>query len=113
MGYSATKDALDTLGLLRHTFTDGATGTGLAIGGKTYFYEVGQEQANGRITDTLYENTTPGFCRAVGSFRIASIGSVVRFPRLTRDQRIVLKIRFEELRRTDPMKLSSYSYGVI
>ena len=78
MGYSATKDALDMLGLLRHTFSDGVTGNGLAIGGKTYFYEVGQEQANGRITDTLYENTTPGFCRAVGSFRIASIGQELR-----------------------------------
>ena len=56
MGYSCTKDASDMLGLLRHSFSDGVTGNGLAIGGKTYFYEVGQEQADGRITGTLFEN---------------------------------------------------------
>ncbi len=39
MGYSCTKDASDMLGLIRHTFSDGETSTGLAIAGKRYFYE--------------------------------------------------------------------------
>jgi hypothetical protein len=113
MGYSCTKDASDMLGLIRHTFTDGRTSNGLAIGGKTYFYEVGQEQADGRITGTLFENIDENSARSVGRFCIHPTGVIVRFPRIKRGQRIMLKFRFDELLRTNPQLLSSYGYGAI
>lgn len=53
MGYSCTKDASDMLGLIRKTFTDGATSNGLRFGAETYFYEIGRENADGRSRMTV------------------------------------------------------------
>lgn len=113
MGYSCTKDASDMLGLIRHTFTDGETANGLAIAGKTYFYDIGEEHADGRITGTLYEHVSEDSARNVGRFCIHPTGVIVRFPRIKCGQRIMLKFRFDELLRTNPQLLSSYSHGAI
>lgn len=113
MGYSCTKDADDMLGLIRHSFSDGKTSNGLRIGAATFFYEVGREQADGSITGTLYENVDETHASKYGSFKIAADGIVVRFPGIKRNQRIALKFKFDELKRTDPMLLSSYSHGAI
>ncbi len=113
MGYSCTKDASDMLGLLRHSFSDGVTGNGLAIGGKTYFYEIGEEHADGRITGTLFENIDENSARNVGRFCIHPTGVIVRFPRIKCGQRIALRLRFDHLQRTNPQLLSSYSHGAI
>ena len=112
MGYSCTKDASDMLGLIRHSFTDG-TSNGLAIAGKTYFYDIGEEHADGRITGKLYEHDSENSARNVGRFCITAAGDIACFPRIKRGQKIALWFRFQELRRTNPMKLSSYSYGAI
>jgi hypothetical protein len=101
------------LGLIRHTFTDGKTSNGLAIAGKTYFYDIGEEHADGRITGTLYEHVSEDSARSVGRFCIHPAGVIVRFPRIKRSQRIMLKFRFDELLRTNPQLLSSYSHGAI
>lgn len=112
MGYSCTKDASDILGLIRHAFNDG-TGNGIKSGAFHGFYEIGRENADGAITGTVFENVGEGFARRVGSFRIEPDGFITRFPSIKRNQRVQLKFRFDELRRTNPQLLSSYSYGVI
>ena len=113
MGYSCTKDAGDMLGLIRHSFSDGKTSNGLRIGAATFFYEVGRENVDGSITGTLFENRGDGTCRKYGSFKIHATGVIVRFPGIKQNQRITLKFKFDELKRTNPMLLSSYSYGSI
>lgn len=113
MGYSSTKDASDMLGLIRKVFGDGNTSNGLLIRGRSYFYEVGREHADGHITGTLYENIDATHAEAAGSFSISAKGTVTRFPHITREGRLSLYFRFLELRRTNPMLLSSYSHGAI
>jgi hypothetical protein len=113
MGYSCTKAASCMLGLIRHTFTDGQTSNGLRIGAATFFYEIGRENADGSITGTVFENTGVGTCRKYGSFKIHAEGVIVRFPGVKQNQRVSLKFKFDELMRTNPMLLSSYSNGSI
>ena len=113
MGYSCTKDASAMLGLIRHEFTDGATGNGLRIGAATFFYEIGKENADGSITGTLFINIDESHARRYGSFKIHSEGVISRFPGIKQNQRISLAFKFAELRRTNPMLLSSYSHGAI
>jgi hypothetical protein len=113
MGYSCTQDASNALGLLRHAFTDGTTGNGLKIGAFSGFYEVGKEQADGAITGSVFENLPNGFARKFGSFRVNPDGYISRFPCTTRNQRVQLKFRFDELKRGNPSLLSSYSHGVL
>jgi hypothetical protein len=113
MGYSCTKDASDMLGLIRHSFSDGKTSNGLTIGGRSYFYEVGRENADGSITGSLYMDVDESNARIVGRFKVNADGRVLRFPRITRDQRVALMFKFGELQRTNPMLLSSYSHGSI
>lgn len=113
MGYSCTADASHALGLLRHAFTDGTTGNGLRIGAFKGFYEVGKEQADGAITGTVFEDVGIGFSRKCGSFRVEPDGYVSRFPCTTRNQRVQLKFRFDELKRSNTALLNSYSHGVL
>lgn len=113
MGYSCTKDASDMLGLIRHEFSDGSTSNGIRIGAATFFYEIGRENADGSITGTLFENLSEGKCRKYGSFKIHAEGIIVRFPGIKQNQRVQLKFKFDELRRVNPMLLSSYSHGSI
>ena len=120
MGYSCTTAADHMLGLIRHTFSNGKYSNGLAIAGKTYFYEVSRrEHADGAITGTLFENISvlgfpdQEYARSVGSFRIGPSGSISRFPRLKRGQMVSLFFRLCELQQSNPLLLSSYSQGVI
>ena len=113
MGYSCTKDADEMLGLIRHTFSDGKTSNGLRIGAATFFYEIGCENSDGSITGTLFENVDETHARRYGSFKIHAEGVIVRFPGIKQNQRVALKFKFDELRRTNPALLSSYSYGAI
>ena len=122
MGYSCTKDASDMLGLIRNQFGDGMTSNGLVIrspragnyeSGRSYFYEVGKEQADGSITGTLYQHQGEDSATKIGSFKINEDGSIARFPRIRRDMMTSLYFRFLELRRTNPALLSSYSHGAI
>jgi hypothetical protein len=101
------------LGLIRHTFTDGATSNGLRIGASTFFYEIGRENADGSITGTLFENVDANHARKYGSFKIHAEGVIVRFPGIKQNQRVSLKFKFDELKRTNPALLSSYSHGSI
>jgi hypothetical protein len=113
MGYSSTKAASDMLGLIRHTFTNGKYSNGLVIGGRSFFYEVGKEQNDGSITGTLWLNIDESHARRYGSFKIHAEGVVLRFPGIKQNQRVALKFKFDELTRTNPMLLSSYSHGSI
>ena len=56
MGYSCTCAADNMLGLIRHTFSNGKYSNGMTIKGRSYFYEIGREHADGHITGTLLEN---------------------------------------------------------
>jgi hypothetical protein len=122
MGYSCTKDAHDMLGLIRNQFGDGETSNGLVMrspranayeSGRSYFYEVGKEQADGAITGTLFLNVSDNQALRVGSFRINANGSIARFPRIRRDMRTSMYFMMLEIQRTDPQRLSSYSMGVL
>jgi hypothetical protein len=113
MGYSCTKAASDMLGLIRHDFTDGETSNGLRICGRRFFYEIGREQTDGSITGVVFEHQGADTASKIGSFKIHAEGVIVRFPRIKNNQRIALKFRFDELKRTNPMLLSSYSHGAI
>ena len=113
MGYSCTCDADNMLGLIRHTFTDGVTSNGLKIAGRSYFYEIGRENNDGRITGTIWLNTDENTARKVGGFCISPLGVISRFPLLTAGQRTALQIKFVHLLETDPQLLSSYSHGAI
>jgi hypothetical protein len=112
MGYSCTKDASDMLGLIRNQFGDGKTSNGLVFHGRSYFYEVGKEQADGAITGTIFENVDETHARKYGSFRINSDGSIARFPKIKRDMRTSMYFMMLEIQRTDPYRLGSYT-GVI
>ena len=101
------------LGLIRHTFTNGKYSNGLTIGGRSYFYEIGREHADGHVTGTLFENIDETHACSVGSFSIHENGQIPRFPRLKRNQIVSLFFRLAELKRTNPMLLSSYSHGSI
>jgi hypothetical protein len=113
MGYSCSKAASDMLGLIRHEFSDGKTSNGIRLGAATFFYEIGRENSDGSITGTLFENLEQNRCRKYGSFKIHASGVIVRFPGIKSNQRIQLKFKFDEMQRTNPMLLSSYSYGTI
>ena len=119
MGYSCTKDASDMLGLIRNQFGDGKTSNGLVMrspradsytSGHSYFYEVGKEQIDGSITGTLFQNVDESHARRVGSFKINANGSIARFPRIRRDMMTSMYFIMLEIQRTDPHRLSSYSY---
>ena len=122
MGYSCTKDADEMLGLIRHQFNNGKYSNGLVIrspradsytSGHSYFYEVGKEQIDGSITGTLFQNVDESHARRVGSFKINAKGSLARFPRIRRDMMTSMYFIMLEIQRTDPHRLSSYSWGVI
>lgn len=113
MGYSCTQDADNMLGLIRHTFSNGKYSNGLVIRGKSYFYEVGKEHGDGHITGTLFENISETHAKAVGHFSILENGQISRFPRIKQNQMVSLKFQFDELKRTNPSLLRSYSCGVI
>ena len=113
MGYSCTQAADNMLGLIRHTFSNGKYSNGLAIKGKTYFYEIGREHSDGHITGTLFENIDETSCHHVGNFSIGTDGQILRFPRITRNQMIALRLKFIDLSQSNPQLLSSYSHGVI
>jgi hypothetical protein len=119
MGYSCTQAADNMLGLIRHTFSNGKYSNGLAIKGKTYFYEIGREHADGHITGTLFENISHAgfpdqeYARSAGHFSIGVDGQILRFPRITRNQMIALRLKFIDLSQSNPQLLSSYSHGAI
>jgi len=100
------------LGLIRRSFDNGMA-NGLAIGGRTYFYEIGRENGDGAITGTVLEDLGYNTARRIGSFRISPTGEITRFPRLKQGQRIRLQFCFEKLKQDDPALLNSYSHGVI
>jgi len=101
------------LGLIRHEFSDGKTSNGIRIGAATFFYEIGRENADGSITGTLFENIDESHARKYGSFKIHAAGVISRFPGIKQNQRVTLKFKFDELKRVNPMLLSSYSHGGI
>jgi hypothetical protein len=113
MGYSCTQDADNMLGLIRHTFSNGKYSNGLVIGGRSYFYEIGREHADGHVTGTLFENIDETHARSAGHFSILSDGQITRFPRLKRNQIVSLFFKFAELKRSNPSLLNSYSHGAI
>ena len=113
MGYSCTCAADNMLGLIRHTFSNGKYSNGMTIKGRSYFYEIGREHADGHITGTLLENVDENHARVAGYFSIGAEGQILRFPKITRDQMIALRLKFMHLTQTDPQLLSSYSHGVI
>ncbi len=114
MSYSCTKDASDMLGLIRHTFTDGATSNGLVIGIRSYFYEVSRrEYVDGHITGKLFQNIDENSARYIGDFCIGAAGKIHRFPKIDREWKRSLYMTFDELQRTNPQLLSSYSHGAI
>ncbi len=83
MGYSCRAEAGSTLdkisakcraqGGSSNQYTDPKTG-------KSYFYEVGRENSDGRITGSVHLMSPNGTCRQSGTFCISPEGVVVRGP---------------------------------
>ena len=63
------------------------TSNGFSVNWKSCFYEIGKENSDGAITGVVNKETTPGFCRVAGSFRIENTGKITRFPGSTKQQR--------------------------
>ena len=114
MGYSCTRDAQDTLGVIAKMFGRADKGSNtLVIGAEEYFYERGREQADGAITGELFLMLPGETCRRVGGFKIAPDGRIVRFPRLTKAHKEEAWALALDMRARNPMLLHSWSFGKI
>ena len=84
MGYSATAAAFRTIEKLMGEAKglDHSSGSNCwkDATGRECFYERGREQADGAMVGTVNRETSPGFAKRIGSFRIEPDGKITRFP---------------------------------
>lgn len=84
MGYGCTLDAGQTERLIQEACAaQNGSANQFALNGKTYFYQIGRENADGAITGTVLEvrpakDGGEGLCYRVESFRIDPDGRLVR-----------------------------------
>jgi len=113
MGYSCTQDADYTLGVIRKAYGDPATGNVLILRGERYFYERGRENDDGAITGKLWRMLPDDGATVAGTFRIASDGTIDRFPRLSSVQKREIENTFRDMQARNPQLLRAWSMGVL
>lgn len=88
MQSSRSRAADDTLKNIQAKFRIRNSGNAFAYGTETYFWEIGRENTDGRITGTVHRDLKdqPNMCRRVGTFCIHPTGVVVRFPGIPRKE---------------------------
>jgi len=87
MGYSCTVDAGNMLGVIGKMFATDGNPNILTINGSVYFFERGREQADGRITGSLYKMLPDNLCIKAESVCISASGLIKRFPAMTSKQK--------------------------
>jgi hypothetical protein len=113
MGYSCSRDATYSLGVIRHMFRSEDSSNVLYIKGNNYFFERGKEQADGAVTGSVFLMLAGDRCHKVGSFRIDEDGRVARFPGLTMADRAEVYSTLVDMRARNPQLLSAWSMGVL
>ena len=109
MGYSCSRDAANTLGVIGKMFaTDGNPNT-LTIKKARYFLERGGEQRDGAITGTLYRMLPSELCRKVGSTRINADGTVARFPVISASERAEAVNTMRDMSARNPQLLHAWT----
>jgi len=111
MGYSCTQDAGNTLAVIGKMFATNGNPNVLTIHDVQYFFERGREQADGAITGSLYMMLSEDMCQNVGGVKIAPDGTVVKFPKLTRDEREEAANTMRDMSAQNPSLLHSWSLG--
>ena len=111
MGYSCSRDAANTLGVIGKMFaTDGNPNT-LTIKNQRYFFERGGEQRDGAITGTLYRMLPNEMCRRVGPTRINADGTIARFPVITAADRVEAVSTMRDLSASNLQLLHAWTSG--
>ena len=113
MGYSCTKDASLTLGVIGHDYATDGNPNVLTIHGEQYFFERGQEQEDGAITGTLMLMLPGDYCRKAGSVRIEPDGTLTRFPKLKAFERSEITNGMRDMAARNPQLLNSWAMGRI
>jgi len=90
MGYSCTKQAMDTFEKVMDIISDNGSANTWKHEDKQYFAEIGRENEDGAITGTVYEifeevetisteKNIPSACYKRGSYRIEPDGLITRW----------------------------------
>jgi hypothetical protein len=111
MGYSCTVDARDTLAVVYKMFARPQETSVLLIKGDRYFFERGQENADGAITGSLYKMLPGDHCRKAGRVRINDNGSITSFPGLTKDEREEAENTMRDMQARNPHLLHAWGMG--
>jgi len=113
MGYSCSRDAANTLGVIGKMFaTDGNPNT-LTIKNQRYFFERGGEQRDVAITGTLYRMLPNEMCRKVGPTRINADGTIARFPVMSEAERAEAVNTMRDVSARNPQLLHAWTCGRI
>ena len=113
MGYSCSRDAANTLGVIGKMFvTDGNPNT-LTIKNQRYFFKRGGEQRDGAITGTLYRMLPNEMCRKVGPTRINADGTIARFPVMSEAERAEAVNTMRDASARNPQLLHAWTCGRI
>jgi len=79
-GYSCSRDAANTLGVIGKMFATDGNPNSLTIKKEQYFVERGDEQQDGAIIGELFLMFPNEECRKIGSTRINADGTIAQFP---------------------------------
>lgn len=74
MGYSCTRDAQDTLAVVSKLLATDGNPNIWTIGKSRYFFERGDENADGSITGDLMLMLSNDLCQRAGRIRIDKVG---------------------------------------
>lgn len=111
MGYSCTRDAANTLGVIGKMFgTKGEPNT-LTIKNNRYFFERGDEQSDGAIVGKLFRMLPGDLCREVGLARINDDGTISQFPILSAVEQVEAFNTMRDMSARNPQLLHSWTLG--
>jgi hypothetical protein len=120
LSYSASEDAVHSLGVIYNFYGDKASSNVLKLKGEYFFYALGKEHADGAITGELFHLHSanrkgnlnhPVF--SVGTFRISPDGTIDRFPRLSKIEKEECENTMRDMRARNFALLQRWSLGRI
>lgn len=113
MGYSCSRDAVDSLRVICNLFGDKKSSNVLVIKGLQFFFERGQEQADGAITGPVFLMVENGNACKAGTFRIEADGTVTRFPHLSKTDREEAANTMRDMQARNPQLLRTWGAGCV